>query len=162
MIKIQIKKQDVVTNSAEFPSMEEAQAWLDKHEGMKTFGEKAIYAEQQVEISPEVRGPVQVLVTEAEFDEFGSEITPAIYTVDPDGVVSPAVYETQTVLVSAAQYEVEITDISAQKAQEAINNEALAYLASTDWMIVRQSETGIPCPQDILTARATARASIVR
>jgi hypothetical protein len=55
--------------------------------------------------------------------------------------------------------------ISVSKAaidQQKINEEALAYLASTDWMIVRQAETGVPCPQNVLDARAAARAAIVR
>ena len=35
--------------------------------------------------------------------------------------------------------------------------EARAYLASTDWMIVRQAETGKPVPDDVLAKRAAAR-----
>lgn len=35
---------------------------------------------------------------------------------------------------------------------------AAAYLAATDWMVIRQSETGQPVPDDILQARAEARA----
>lgn len=34
---------------------------------------------------------------------------------------------------------------------------ALAYLDSTDWLVVRQTETGQPVPQDVLDARAKAR-----
>lgn len=45
--------------------------------------------------------------------------------------------------------------------QERSNAENLAYLASTDWYIVRQSETGVPVPDDILEARQAARDSIV-
>lgn len=47
------------------------------------------------------------------------------------------------------------------KTQEEINAENRAYLASTDWYIIRQQETGTPVPQDILDARAAARAAIV-
>ena len=35
-----------------------------------------------------------------------------------------------------------------------------AYLASTDWYVVRATETGAPVPQDILSARSIARQSI--
>lgn len=35
---------------------------------------------------------------------------------------------------------------------------AAAYLAATDWMVIRQSETGQPVPDHILQARAEARA----
>ena len=45
--------------------------------------------------------------------------------------------------------------------QEVINTEALAYLASTDWYVIRLQETGVVIPQDILDARASARLSIV-
>lgn len=41
------------------------------------------------------------------------------------------------------------------------NSEARAYLASTDWYIVRHQETGEPAPADVLVKRSEARASIV-
>lgn len=47
------------------------------------------------------------------------------------------------------------------KTQDDINREALVYLASTDWLVVRMAENGTPIPADILTKRAEARASIV-
>lgn len=34
---------------------------------------------------------------------------------------------------------------------------ASAYLSQTDWMILRQAETGVPVPADVLEARAQAR-----
>jgi len=56
----------------------------------------------------------------------------------------------------------EFTDAEiAANAQAVINSDSLAYLASTDWYVTRQAETGADIPQDILTARAEARASIV-
>ena len=60
------------------------------------------------------------------------------------------------------EYTVEIEDITAQVAQEAINAEALAYLASTDWMIIREVDSGIICPTEIKALRAEARAKVVR
>jgi hypothetical protein len=59
-------------------------------------------------------------------------------------------------------YVVEIVDISAQLAQEAVNAAALKLLAESDWMISRMVETGVAIPEEVLTARATARLSIVR
>lgn len=35
---------------------------------------------------------------------------------------------------------------------------ARSYLAQTDWLVVRQAETGTPVPPEVLTARAEARA----
>jgi hypothetical protein len=46
--------------------------------------------------------------------------------------------------------------------QERINLEAMSYLDSTDWYIIREIETGVPCPQAIKDARAAARARIVK
>lgn len=61
-----------------------------------------------------------------------------------------------------AEYLVEIEDISAQVEQERINAEALAYLASTDWMVLRSIDNGIPYPEEIKAERAAARARIVK
>lgn len=46
--------------------------------------------------------------------------------------------------------------------QDVINKEALAYLASTDWMIIRELDSGIACPADVKAARAEARAKIIK
>jgi hypothetical protein len=48
----------------------------------------------------------------------------------------------------------------AQQEQERINNESQEYLKSTDWYVVRQQETGVAIPQDILDARQAARNTI--
>lgn len=45
--------------------------------------------------------------------------------------------------------------------QIAINQEALAYLASTDWYVVRYYETGVIIPDDTKLKRAEARLVIV-
>jgi hypothetical protein len=134
-IKISIIKESQVTNQASFPTMEEAQAWLTSHEGMGTFGQKAGPQATQVEIFPAV------------VDSEGVEITPAQFE------------EQQIVMVG---YSVEIVDISAQLEQEATNAAALKLLAESDWMILRELDSGLACPQEVKDARAAARASIVR
>ena len=48
------------------------------------------------------------------------------------------------------------------KSVQVSNREALAYLLSTDWMVIRQQESGTPMPLDITNARAAARIKIVR
>ncbi len=45
--------------------------------------------------------------------------------------------------------------IAAQRA--ALRDEARAFLAATDWLIVRRAETGTEVPPDILQGRAQAR-----
>lgn len=135
MIQISIIKESQVTNQATFPTMEEAQAWLASHEGMGTFGQKASSQTVQVEISPAV--------------------------VDSEGVeISPAQFEEQQIEISG--YSVEIVDISAQLEQEATNTAALKVLAESDWYVTRLAETGVAIPEEVLTARAAARLSIVR
>lgn len=66
-----------------------------------------------------------------------------------------------TGVILPAEYTIEIEDITAQVEQQKINEEALAYLASTDWMIIRAMDSGIPCPEEVKQARAEARAKIV-
>lgn len=61
-----------------------------------------------------------------------------------------------------AEYTVEIIDITQQVEQERINKESLNYLTSTDWYIIREMDSGIPCPAEIKAARAAARAAIVK
>ncbi|MGL1919956.1 MAG: hypothetical protein OCD03_02900 [Hyphomicrobiales bacterium] len=42
-----------------------------------------------------------------------------------------------------------------------INATALAYLAATDWYVLRFAETGVITPADVATKRADAREAIV-
>lgn len=135
MFKINILREGQITNQASFPSQEEAQAWLSSHEAMGTFGQKKETVERQVLIFPAV--------------------------VDSEGLeISPAQFEAQ--MVDLEGYTVEIVDISAQLEQEATNAAALKLLAESDWMITRMAETQQPVPEEVLLARAAARASIVR
>lgn len=135
MKQINIIKNGQVTNSAQFSSQEEADAWLARHEGMGTFGQKKETVERQVLIFPAV--------------------------VDSEGLeISPAQFEAQ--MVDLEGYTVEIIDISAQLEQERINSESLKFLAESDWMVTRMAETQQPVPEEVLLARAAARASIVR
>jgi len=55
----------------------------------------------------------------------------------------------------------ELADKSASKAQQDANKEALSYLSSTDWYVIRKQETGVDIPPDILIARQAARDSII-
>ena len=50
---------------------------------------------------------------------------------------------------------------TAAEIQAQINAEHRAYLASTDWYIVRFAETGVAIPDEIKIARQAARDSIV-
>jgi len=49
----------------------------------------------------------------------------------------------------------------AANAQAELNATSQAYLDSTDWYITRHAETAVAVPEEITTARASARAAIV-
>ena len=56
----------------------------------------------------------------------------------------------------------EFTDAEiAANTQAETNATSQAYLASTDWYITRNAESGVAVPADVTTARAAARAAIV-
>lgn len=86
----------------------------------------------------------QVEVVPAVFDEQGNEVSPAQFETLP------------------AEYEIVIEDISAQVEQQKINAEALSFLNSTDWYVVRFMEKGTPIPSDISAQREEARLKIVK
>ncbi|MFM8259265.1 MAG: hypothetical protein ACKN83_05505, partial [Vulcanococcus sp.] len=53
--------------------------------------------------------------------------------------------------------------VSAAQSQQAINAEALAFLASTDWMCLRAMENpSKPIPEEIKAQRQAARDRIVK
>ena len=49
----------------------------------------------------------------------------------------------------------------AKAEQDTINSEARQYLASTDWYITRQFESGVEVPKDILEKRKESRLKVV-
>lgn len=71
------------------------------------------------------------------------------------------VYDLETGKAIEAEDDPSIQPPTPQEIQEEVNRENRAYLASTDWYVVRMAETGIPVPDDILEARAAARAAII-
>lgn len=50
----------------------------------------------------------------------------------------------------------------AKFSQDEVNRQSLEYLASTDWMAIRQYETGVPMPESVKLQRAEARAKVVK
>ena len=63
-------------------------------------------------------------------------------------------------LPSLADLELAWPLVQAKEAQAVINAEAQAYLASTDWMVLRQADSGEAMPNNIKDARAAARLEI--
>lgn len=136
MKRVKILKNSVVTNQADFSSQELAEAFIAREEANKSFGkpERVISASQLGDENP--ADAVETIVEQ---------------TIDGE----------QTSYRFAAEYTVEISDVTAEVAQKATNEQARKYLASTDWYVIRKEETGTAIPQEILDARASARASIV-
>lgn len=54
-----------------------------------------------------------------------------------------------------------VPEVDAGLRQQAVNAEARAYLASTDWYVLRQQETGQEIPADILAERAAVRKRVI-
>lgn len=138
---------------------------LHKDEPMaEAYDEADVLEERIVEDMPAVD---PVLISEsipgspAVMDEAGNIVqaeipeTPAVYS---EAIPARAHKEVKL----RAEYTVEIEDISAKVQQDKDNAEALAYLAETDWMIIREVDAGVPCPVDVKAKRAEARAKIVR
>jgi hypothetical protein len=53
-------------------------------------------------------------------------------------------------------------ELAAAQEQDRINTDSLAYLAETDWYVIRNQETGVPVPADVLERRAAARVTVKR
>lgn len=64
--------------------------------------------------------------------------------------------------VEVATHSHEVLDITNQVNQEEVNRQALEYLASTDYLVIRFIEEGTPYSQEIKDLRTQARLSVVR
>lgn len=126
--------------------------WVPHKDEGGEYDEADVLDERIVELSPgQPLIPEQPAVYEG--GSLVSEAVPMIPEV-------PAVTQKQVKL--RAEYSVQIEDISQQWAQDIINKRALDFLESTDWLIIRELDSGIPCPADIKQARQAAREAIVK
>ena len=138
MIQINIKKNNIVTHGGKFATQQEADQYLSENIAINAFGKN------------------QRELTELQANQEGSDITNAtssrvVQTIDGE----------ITLYTFAAEYTVETVDITAQHQAEKESQEALQYLKDTDWYIVREMDSGEPCPQEIKTARAAARLKVL-
>lgn len=152
MIKYSIVKNGIVTNVwvSDFAdetyyesSFGKLERWVE--EGSEPYSSEDVLEEKLEEISPEI--PAQMGV-----DETGEEVL----------LVAAVPAVTKKMVKLKAEYELQIEDITEELKQEKINGECLQYLASTDWLIIREMDSGVPCPAEIKQKRAEARAKIVR
>jgi hypothetical protein len=126
--------------SASFSTQEEAQAWLDQQ-----IGKPHRLIERVVSIDSEYDQDdvLEVIETEEErFDEEGNSL-------------GMGLKETHVRLLP--QFTSEIVDISAQVELEAQKAAARKLLAETDWLIIREMDSGVLCPSEIKLQRQAAR-----
>jgi hypothetical protein len=92
-----------------------------------------------------------------------ADIEEALDTREVDLDANPArdlLARTETQYLMPAEFIVEQEDITAKFAQDQARAEARGYLNSTDWYIIREMDSGEPCPAEVKTLRAAARAAI--
>jgi hypothetical protein len=149
MIRVKIIKNGIQTHEAQFNTKTEADAWIAEGSAQQWWGKPAY-----TEVIPAVKESKEVVITPEVCDENGNVITPAV-TKTQEVIITP-----ETTIKHPAEFEVVIEDITAEvEAWKAID-ESIKFLSETDWMVIRQVETGISVPIDILNQRAAARAII--
>lgn len=162
MYKVNIIKNGVVKNSANFNSQGEAESWLELHQSLNSFGINAhSYQSLVSEMIPAVFEEMEVLYGE------GYSFDPPLFETTEVSPEVPAVFETINV---DADYTYEILDITDEVNQELANKEALSFLEGSDWKILRhkdQQDLGIATSltaqeyQDLLQERQMAREAII-
>ena len=153
ILKYEVIKNGQVLHSGGASSEAEVHEQLKPYYDHKTFGEpeKTIQVLASEEV-PELREIQSVLVT----PEVRDPETEAFY--EDQGVITqeyaPAVYRDEVI---PAEYTIEITDVTAEVEAHTQIAEAKAYLASTDYMAIREFEGGEPMPIDVKAERAAKR-----
>lgn len=152
MFKVRILKEDQEVQFSLFDSLEKAQTWGYELSQNKAWGKPERWVcEDQEDISNalEIRTVIDSPAISEELDEQGN-------------VIQEALLETShTEYKLAAEYAIEIEDITIQMQAKQESEQARKYLADTDWYILREMDSGAVCPVEIKTLRAAARLKIV-
>lgn len=138
MFEIIIKnKSGLLTHRGTRKTIEQANAWIAEQIALNSWGKsERLIMENTQELTLED-------INEA------TEITDI---VSPQGTLKQYKFP--------ATFTVEIVDVTDQMAQEKERQDALALLASTDWYIIREMDSGVLTPEEIKLARAAARLKI--
>ena len=101
-----------------------------------------------------------------EFVVHGNVTTEAEFNANVEWVVGKdsndtAIMGTKPDAVTWTKVKADMDKQDAFASQKKINEEARAYLTSTDWMVVRAAEGGTAVPSDVATKRAAERAKVV-
>lgn len=150
MFKVNIIKNQTVTHSAQFLTQQECLNWVESCKLVNAFG----------------KNQREVLLIET-LDLQGSPITYLDNNEDINLSLSSR-QETdlmgnlKTYHLLPAEYEVVISDITLENQAKLDSDNALKYLAETDYLVIRKAETGVDYPQSIKDARAAARLKVVK
>lgn len=115
--------------------------------------------------------PERSVPASADFDEadvierYEHEISLAVPEVmnDAGEIVQAAVPAVTVPMVKLrAEYVIEVIELEDDIEQKKTTEEALKYLAETDWYVIREMETGVPYSAEIKEKRAEARLKVVR
>ena len=139
MIKINIIKNNQVTNSATFPTEQEATLWLNQQRALNSFGKNAgEYSLSELSESEQLTE-----ISRREIMNLENVVSAVLITI-PD------------------QYTVDMFDITSTYNAQKESEQALKFLAETDWMVVRKMETNVDYPEEIKQARGAARLKVVK
>lgn len=142
MFKIQIKNlQNIVTHQAQFESEQSCLDWLNVVKVTGAFGKLQRNVKE---------------ISEGVLDN-NEDISKSIGSVEMTDVLGNII----KIHNLPQEFSHEIIDISDELLAQQESDNALKYLASTDWMVVRKAETGVDYPQEIKDLRAAARLKVL-
>ena len=137
MIKVQIKKQNLVTNQAQFETQELAEAWVLKESLNGSFGK------------------LERWLVESDFR--GESIEQSVNSRQQEVLGGEPITEYNF----PQEFEIIYEDITTQLQVQTESYAAKKYLLETDWLIIREIDTGLACPLDIKNARSQARMKVI-
>lgn len=149
MFKAEVTKNNIVTNIAYFPTQLEAESWLNSCVANNIFGKP-----QREALEKELVNEDGEIVPHLDGENIQDSIS-----VREETAIDGTVIRIHTL---PAEYSTLITDITAEVLAKKESDEALQYLNQTDYLIIREMDTGEPCPQEIKDLRAAARLKVIK
>jgi hypothetical protein len=108
-IQVCIKNEDGTINKEYFSSIDNAKQWIS-NSFSQLEGQDITYQDIQICLKKQIVTPVKELVFNAKYDEYGNEITPAVYAI-VQKVIEPAIYEDKIVVNTTENKEIIIEKI---------------------------------------------------
>lgn len=140
MIKVNVIKNGVITNSANFETQTLADAWVNAQVVLKSFGKPERWIDAE------------------DLSQMGEDRASAISSQEIGGPE-----DARTQYKFAAEYTISQVDITLEIQAQDQNVKSLAYLVSTDWLVIRAIENSLkPVPAEVMALRAEARSKIVK